>query len=152
MVTRCSSIIPTWKARMRGQRQSVLIGDCQDQAFPENPSRPQLTSPLSGPRVAILSCKEGWERSEVAASTCCSGWNSPIKCFPSLRTISDTLCQIGIPAAQLCLPLPPWADPGTLNVSFSPGDCTGCISQEGCFPPVFPACPTPRLPVVNATC
>lgn len=41
VVTRYASIMPTWKASRRGQRQPTLMGDFWDKAFPENFSRPR---------------------------------------------------------------------------------------------------------------
>lgn len=140
VVTRCSSIIPTWKTR-RGQRQPISIGDCRDQSFPR---KPQQTSAyvnfVRSSHVAILSCKEGWERSEIITSVCCSCWNSPVKCCPSLRTTSDSLCQVKIPAAQLCLPLPTLGRSQHINGKLFTSVTSSWLRQPGRFLPTYFSC------------
>lgn len=91
MVTGCSSITSTLKARKRGPRQPVLIGNYQEQSFPRKPQQTSVYICVRLSHIAIHSCREVWERQQVANCSGCSCWASPVKCFPSLRTIADTL-------------------------------------------------------------
>ena len=149
MVTGYSSVTSALKARRRGQRQLILIGDYQEQSFPR---RPQQTSAcisfFRSSHVAILRGREGWQRSYITNSVCCRCWDGParlnrrpVKCFPSLRTISSALLS-NSHSSSPALPSTahPWQTPHiNRKVLTSVTVCTGCISQEGFFPPLFPA-------------